>query len=463
MKDFSPNDPHLSTLEQISPQAYVRFILCFKLQPGTLQNETTQILSDGLKATAATVPALKSLVVPVFDSSGRETKDLRRDDVAMFTAKDLTNSRLDYDDIKSQGFPNEIFVGELLCPTGLFAVPGCPVPAFQAQANLIPGGLLLGLSFWHMAFDGIAITTVLRLWAHNCRVIQDPENNILDVSTLSSETFDKSRLSAVSSAQGVSINDHPEFILLPKTPTASPPPASTPPLTTQIFYFSPASISALKDLTSPKNTSSPSTKYSWISTNTAISALTWRSIMAARFAHQHPISDSQSVFCTAINARTRMIPPLSPDLLASAFCFHDCRLPINTLLSANLADIAYMIRDGAEKMDDKYIDSLISMIDGVSTPSLLLPVAFLDLLKTSMMMTNWSGFGMYDFDWGDGLGGKCERVRTASIGMFNGLQVVLPVLTGEMGGGLEVVVGLEDEAMERLKGDEVWMRFARLG
>ena len=122
-----------------------------------------------------------------------------------------------------------------------------------------------------------------------------------------------------------------------------------------------------------------------------------------------------------------------------------------------------MIRDGAEKMDDKYIDSLISMIDGVSTPSLLLPVAFLDLLKTSMMMTNWSGFGMYDFDWGDGLGGKCERVRTASIGMFNGLQVVLPVLTGEMGGGLEVVVGLEDEAMERLKGDEVWMRFARLG
>lgn len=122
-----------------------------------------------------------------------------------------------------------------------------------------------------------------------------------------------------------------------------------------------------------------------------------------------------------------------------------------------------MIRDGVEKIDACHINSLISMIDGVSTPSLLFPVAFLDLLRTSMMITNWSKFPMYDFDWGVGLGGRCERVRTAERGMFDGLQVVLPALREEMGGGLEVVVGLEEGAMERLKGDEVWMRFVRLG
>lgn len=104
------------------------------------------------------------------------------------------------------------------------------------------------------------------------------------------------------------------------------------------------------------------------------------------------------------------------------------------------------------------------MIDGVANPSLLLPFAFTDLLKTCMMLTNWAGFPMYDFDWGDALGGKCERVRTASSGMFDGLQVLLPGLTEEMGRGLEIVVQMDDDdAMERLKGDEVWMRFARCG
>lgn len=53
-------------------------------------------------------------------------------------------------------------------------------------------------------------------------------------------------------------------------------------------------------------------------------------------------------------------------------------------------------------------------------------------------------------------------MRTVSSGMFNGLQVVLPELTKDMGGGLEVVVGMEDDALESLKGDELWMRFAGL-
>lgn len=69
---------------------------------------------------------------------------------------------------------------------------------------------------------------------------------------------------------------------------------------------------------------------------------------------------------------------------------------------------------------------------------------------------------MYNFDWGTALGGKCERVRTVASGMFNGMPVVLPELTKEMGGGLEVVVGLEDDVMERLKRDELWMMYAKL-
>lgn len=184
--------------------------------------------------------------------------------------------------------------------------------------------------------------------------------------------------------------------------------------------------------------------------------------MAATYAHKQIAPDSVSLFSSPLNARKRMNPPLAPDLLTSAWCFQESRLPIESLLEANLADIALVVRRSTEKVDASYIDSLIRMIDSVPKPSLLMPVVFADVLKTCSILTSWAGFPLYDFDWAHVLGGKCERVRTASSGMFNGMQVLLPVLTKEMGGGMEVVVELEDDAMERLKGDKLWAKFACL-
>ena len=411
--------------------------------------------------TAAEIPVLKSVAVTVTDSNGRETKDLREADIDTFTVKDLTDTSLDYDVIRSQGFPSEVFDGEILCRTGVYAVPGSPVPVFLAQANYITGGLLLGLSVWHGALDGTAITEVLRQWAQNCRVLQDPEDKDHKVSTLSVAAFDKSRLSKVSVNRDVSIKDHPEFLLLPDVPT-SPPPAATRTVKTEIFHISPASVSALKDIASPKNASSPQTEYIWVSTHTAISALIWRSVMIATYAHEHPIPDSVSIFSSPLNARKRMEPPLASDLLASAWCFHDSRLPIKTLLEASLADIAVVVRKATDKIDSEHIASLITMIDGVQNRSLLMPLVFMDVLKTCSILTSWARFPIYDFDWGNTMGGSCERVRSVSSGMFNGMHVLLPEMPAEMGGGLEIVVGLEDDAMDRLKQDRVWTRFARL-
>ena len=461
MQDHFSNETHLSTLEQVSPQAYTRLILCFRLQRGVPQEEVTRILRESLVTTAAKIPVLNSVAVTVTDSNGRETKDLRKAEFDTLIVKDLTDNSLDYDAIRSKDFPSQVFDGETLCRTGVFAVPGTQVPVFLAQANYIEGGLLLGLSIWHGALDGTAISEVLRQWAQNCRALQDPVDKDHKISTLFAAAFDKSRLSKVSVNKKVSIKDHPEFLLLPEVPT-SPPPAATQTLKTEIFHISPTSMSDLKDIASPKNASSPQKEYTWISTHTAISALIWQSVIAATYAHESPISDSVSIFASPLNARIRMEPPLAPDLLASAWCFHDSRLPINTLLEARLADVALVVRKSTDKIDSEYIDSLITMIDGIQNRSLLLPSVFMDVLKTCSMMTSWASFPIYEFDWGNAMGGRCERVRTVSSGMFNGMLVMLPKLPAEMGGGLEIVVGLEDDVMERLKEDRGWTRFARL-
>ena len=154
MEDFPANEHHLSTLEQISPQAYVRFILCFRLRSGASHDQVTQILRQGLELTASKITFLNSMVVSGTDSNGRETKDLRQKNINLLTVKDLTKSSLNFEDIRSQGFPSKVFDGGLLCPTAVFAVPEFPAPVFLVQANLITGGLLLGLSVWHGALDG---------------------------------------------------------------------------------------------------------------------------------------------------------------------------------------------------------------------------------------------------------------------------------------------------------------------
>lgn len=150
--------------------------------------------------------------------------------------------------------------------------------------------------------------------------MQDLENDSLTPSTLPSEAFDTSHLSKVALKEEKTIEDHPELILLPETPTALPP-ALTLTLKTQIFYFSPASISALKELASPKNSTRHQNKYSSVSANAAISALVWRSVMAVTYAHQLPVLESISMFTSPLNARKRMDSPLESDLMASAWCF----------------------------------------------------------------------------------------------------------------------------------------------
>ena len=59
--------------------------------------------------------------------------------------------------------------------------------------------------------------------------------------------------------------------------------------------------------------------------------------------------------------------------------------------------------------------------------------------------------------------GRCERVRIPKVrwGALDGVIIVLPMLEGEgEKGGLEVMVGLERGAMERLKGVEEWCKWA---
>ena len=63
-------------------------------------------------------------------------------------------------------------------------------------------------------------------------------------------------------------------------------------------------------------------------------------------------------------------------------------------------------------------------------------------------MTSWAVFPLHYHKWGPAPEGKCERVRAPRLGMFNGLQTILPALRERLEGGLEVMIGSEPHVME---------------
>lgn len=69
----------------------------------------------------------------------------------------------------------------------------------------------------------------------------------------------------------------------------------------------------------------------------------------------------------------------------------------------------------------------------------------------------WVEFRIYDVSWGKALGEKVHPVRSPEVGVINGCQVTFPA---PVQGGLELLVGVEENCLEKLLHDPLWNRFA---
>ena len=445
----------VATLEQISPRAWTRCFLCFQIGDEAGRNAIIENLGKALKHTAQDLPFLSGKISEVQDSHGRTRLQWKAGRNPKLFVKDLGGLMPSFEELRSGKFPMSAFDGDLLCATGVWYPRPCKELAVcAAQINFIEGGMLFATSLSHIMADGTTMTTFLQRLAAHC-------NQGATVNALPPQVFDKTPLFSHPARKASTIQDHPEFILLHEHPP-SPPPSFTKRIDGQLFHFSAQSTAALKDRANPRNCSTPQSQ-DWVSTDAALSALIWRSVVSAACKSQGiEVKSTLSGFCSGINARGRFDPPLPRDFVGSAWVLDPAtKIPLNELLrpDPNLADIAMVIQKSREKITSEYLDSLISLIDTLPDPSLLLPAAFTDALRTTGAVSSWANFPLYDSDWG-GLLGKCQRVRIAQTGLMNGLQVVLPALPERLGGGLEVVIGLEDEVMKVLMHDELWMAYA---
>ncbi|CAF9937222.1 hypothetical protein IMSHALPRED_011062 [Imshaugia aleurites] len=455
-------EPRVSSLDQSSPPYWNRSLYCFKLQSDYKKEEITRILGEALKATFADLPVLTGQLVSVDDEKQLGKKDIVPGGNEELFVKDLTSSSLDYDHLKANRFPLSTFDDETFWATPCVPAPGEKCPVFAAQANFIKGGWLLGISFWHVVMDGTAVAIALRVLAQNCLHVQDPSSQSQAGSKLSGDMFNKSRLHESGPEYKGQLSDHPEYVYLPEVPTG-PPPFATIPLKVEVFHISPASLKALKAAATPVvDTESHAKEPMWVSTNDAASALIWRSLMVATYEGTDYKDEPLSCCQVAVNARPKLQPPLPNDYFGCALSFGTSNLPISSILvPGSLSTMALMIRQSIMKVTAPYVESVIATMHNVPDYRRFVWGSFMDLLGRNTVQTSWSAFPLYEYNWGPALGGKCERVRAPKLGMFNGLQTVLPALPESQGGGFELMIGLEPHVMEKLKADPVWSEYCK--
>ena len=198
-------------------------------------------------------------------------------------------------------------------------------------------------------------------------------------------------------ARSPGLADHPEYTLLPFTPTEAPPKRISHNRRCQI-YFSPELLSAFKADASPTNTTEPSDQ-EWISTNDALSALLWHTVMAVQWPLETLEGDPISTFNIAIDGRLRTDPKVHPGTLSCFLEYVAIKDSIRKMLKyPNIADLAVSIRKAILNADNQFTDDVVTLIEKIEDVDRLLPTAFLDVPGFNCVQTSWLNFELYAID-----------------------------------------------------------------
>ncbi|KAH6657798.1 transferase family-domain-containing protein [Truncatella angustata] len=454
--------PPLTPLERVGPKGYLQYVFPFELPENYELEEIAQILKEGYNAASQQLPVLACEAVP--DPTHKQAgvmklQEISDSEVEAIVVKDLRAPGafpMSYAELKAKSFPVSAFETDVVMRRTVWASPGDRLRVSQVQANFIQGGVVLGWSILHMFGDGTTFQVWTQVWAEECRRAQGLA--IEKPIKLPEAIFkDRERVMKPSGESTGLLENHPEYTLIPFTPQGAPPKMLAKNHRGQVFYFSRQALIDLKEEASPTKATQPSDQ-SWISTNDALSALLWRTVMSVQYPIDTLEGDPTSVFNIAIDGRLRTSPPIHPQTLGCFLEYVAVAANIRKMLTSySLADIAIRVREAVGRAKEGFTDDVITLIDKhVEDVDRLVPTAFLDVPGFNCVQTSWINFALYDIEWGQL--GKIQAVRSPSVGVINGLQVIFPVLPD---GGLEVLVGVEDSCIDRLLHEPLWNKFAK--
>lgn len=418
---------------------YTQICFCFSVADDSSHSAIINTLTNGLERLSASFPWVAGQVVD--EPSGVfRIKPLEK--IPRLVVKDLRHdpSIPTMDALKGANFPFSMLDENIIAPCNtLTGGSDKDSPVFLLQANFITRGLMLTLVGSHNAMDMTGQGHIFDLFAKACR----------------NEPFTSAELSSGNVARrnmipllDDSYQPGDELAHQIVNPTLSPPLLSAPPKSTWAYFtFNHTALTTLKSL------ATQTLSLGYISTDDALSAFIWQSILRNRLPRLNPTA--KATFARAVDVRRYL--NISPMYLGLMQSMTYTTYTLQKLLEEPLGGIASQLRSA---LDPKTSDlgyktrALATFLDRSPDKNVVSFTATIDL-STDIMLSSWSKLDCYELDFNLGLG-KPECVRRPQFVPVESLVYLMPrALDGE----IAVAICLRDEDMERLKADEEFVRY----
>ena len=440
---------------------YTQVCFCFSVADVSSHSAIINTLTNGLERLSASFPWLAGKVVNEGSGEGNsgifKIKSLEK--IPRLVVKDLRHdpSIPTMDALRRANFPFSMLDENIIAPRK--TLPGSSdesasdsVPVFLLQANFITGGLLLTFVGQHNTMDMTGQGQIIHLFSKACRDKQFTSEelssgnlarrNIIplldDSYKQGSELVRQIVKPTPSHPISNGINGHP----------APPPP---PKCTWTYFTFPPTSLTALKSLAT--NTVTLTSGY--ISTDDALSAFIWQSVIRARLPRLNPTTES--TFARAVNVRPYLdISQAYPGVILN-MTYHTYTL--QKLVEEPLGGVASQLRSALDPKTSNLgynTCALATFLNRSPDKNIISVTATLDL-SADIMLSSWAKLDCYKLDFNVGLG-KPEAVRRPQ---FEPVESLIYLMPRTLDGEIAVAICLRDEDMERLRADEEFAKYGR--
>jgi len=438
---------------------YTQICFCFSVADASSHSAIINTLTNGLERLSASFPWLAGKVVNEGSGEGNsgtfKIKPLEK--IPRLVVKDLRHdpSIPTMDALRRANFPFSMLDETIIAPRK--TLPGSSdesasdsAPVFLLQANFITGGLLLTFVGQHNTMDMTGQGQIIHLFSKACR------NEQFTSEELSSGNLARRNLIPLLDDSYKQGSELARQIVKP-TPShpisngtnGHPAPPPPPKCTWTYFTFHPTSLTALKSLAT-KTITLPS---GYISTDDALSAFIWQSVIRARLPRLNPTAES--TLARAVNVRHYLdISQTYPGLMQN-MTYH--MYTLQKLVEEPLGGVASQLRSALDPKTSNLgynTRALATFLNRTLDKNIISITATLDL-SADIMFSSWAKLDCYELDFNLGLG-KPEAGRRPQ---FEPVESLIYSMPRTLDGEIAVAICLRDEDMERLRADEEFAKY----
>lgn len=436
---------------------HTQICLCYAMPNDVAQSTIVNTLTSGLQRLTASFPWVAGQVVVEGSGDGSsgvfKIKELQ--DIPSLTVKDLrTNpSTPTMMELRESNFPMTMLNESVIAPRSTFpaanAVNGHNLgsPVFLIQANFIVGGLVLTFLGQHQTMDIVGQDQIMHLLSKACHdecfTSDELFSGNLERQTIIPSLGDYKR--------GPELARHLANTTGPSRSRRNGNKEEHAPCVWESFTLHPTSLAALKSIAVKTLPGSSS----YVSTDDALSAFIWQSIMRARAIRLPPNIDT--TFTRAVDVRSHVNVPATYTGLVQNMTYTTYTL--QELVSLPLGEIASRLRAALEPSTTIlpfHTRALATYLHSQANKSFVSPVSSLDV-SVDVIVSSWAKTDSYTLDFNLGLG-KPEAVRRP---WFTPLQSFVYFMPRKYDGEIALAMCLAEDDMERLKADKEFTTYAR--